>query len=127
VRSVIRLRWYRWVVLAALVLVAGATLLTGRCRPDSREAIRVEEGRVVVTNLTGTAWSDVEVWLNGRYRAMARELRPDQRLEVPLDVFVAGYGQRFEPHRQEAAGLEVTARDEKGERITLTWGAGRGR
>jgi hypothetical protein len=124
---VLRKRWYRWVALAALPFVVGALLLSRHCRPDNREAIRVEEGRVVVTNLTGTAWSDVEIWLNDHYRAQARELRPDQRLEVPLDVFVAAYGQRFQPHRQEAAGLEVTAHNAEGERITLIWGAGRRR
>jgi len=124
---VTRVRWYRWLALAALALVVGAASLARHCRPDGREAIRVEEGRVVVTNLTGTAWSDIEIWLNDHYRAQAAGLRPDQRLEVPLGVFVAGYGRAFQPHRQEPAGLEVTARGERGERIALTWGAGRRR
>ena len=38
---------------------------------DLREAIRVEENRVVVTNLGESDWSDVEVWLNDYYRAQA--------------------------------------------------------
>ncbi len=121
------MRWSRRLAIVLLVLVVGAALLSRYCRRDQRQAILVEEGRVVVTNLTGTRWSKVEIWLNDYYRAQAEALAPDQRLEVPLNVFIAGYGQRFEPQRQQPAGLEVTARGEKGEPIILTWGSGRRR
>jgi hypothetical protein len=121
------MRWHRRVVLAVLVLVVGAMLFLRYCRADLRQAIRVDEGRVVVTNLTGTAWSGVEIWLNDYYRAQAPALLPDQRLEVPLNVFVAGFGRRFPGHREQATGLEVTARGANGERIQLTWGTGRRR
>ena len=121
------MRWSRRLAIVLLVLVVGAALLSRYCRRDQRQAILVEEGRVVVTNLTGTRWSKVEIWLNDYYRAQAEALAPDQRLEVPLNVFIAGYGQRFEPQRQQPAGIEVTARGEKGEPIILTWGSGRRR
>lgn len=121
------MRWHRGLGLAAVILVIGFVLFVRYCRPDVREAIRVDEGRVVVTNLTGTAWSQVEIWLNDYYRAQAPSLLPDQRLEVPLTVFVAGYGQHFPAQRDQATGIEVTARGAKGERIRLTWGTGRRR
>jgi hypothetical protein len=121
------MRLYRRIALALLVLVVGAMLLSRYCRSDERQAIQVGEGRVVVTNLTGTRWSDIDIWLNDYYRAQARALAPNQRLEVPLDVFVAGFGQRFDAGRQQPAGLEVTARGENGERVRLTWGRGRRR
>src|SRR5512141_2971424 len=119
------MRLYRRGAVVALVLVVGAMLFFRYCRGDVRQAIRVDEGRVVVTNLTGTAWSDVEIWLNDYYRAQAPALLPDQRLEVPLRVFVSGFGQRFPAQREQAAGLEVTARGANGDRIRLTWGTGR--
>jgi hypothetical protein len=121
------MRWYRRVTVALVVLVGIGAVLSHFCRRDQREAIRVGEGRVVVTNLTGTRWTSVDVWLNQYYRAQTEALAPDQRLEVPLTVFVDGYGQRFKPHLQQAAGVEVTARGANGERIRLTWGNGRHR
>ena len=114
-------------VAAVALLVLGAMLQTRYCRVDRRQAILVEEHRMVVTNLTGAAWSDVEVWLNDYYRAQADALAPGQRLEVPLNVFVAGYGQRFDRRRQAVAGIEVTARGADGSRVALTWGRGRRR
>ncbi len=121
------MRFYRKIAIALVAVVVAALLLSRYCRTDERQAIRVGEGRVVVTNLTGTRWSDVEIWLNDYYRAQAQALAPEQRLEVPLDVFVAGFGQQFDPGRQQPLGLEVTARGENGERIELTWGRGRRR
>ncbi len=121
------MRTSRLILLAVLLLVVGATVLPRYCRSDQRRAIRVEERRVVITNLTGTSWSDVEVWLNGYYRAQARGLAADQRLEVPLDVFISGWRQRFDPRRQAPAGIEVTARGADGRAIALSWGTGRRR
>lgn len=119
------MRVSRLVLLVVLLLVVGASLLSRCCRTDERQAIRVEEDRVVVTNLTGTSWSDVTLWLNEYYRAQAPSLAPNQRLEVPLDVFVAGFGQRFDRERQPPAGLVLTAHGGDGTAITLTWGNGR--
>jgi hypothetical protein len=121
------MRLHYRVVLAVLALVVGAALVARYCRVDERQPILVSEGRVVVTNLTGTAWSNVDIWLNDYYRAQARSLAPEQRLEVPLNVFVAGFGQRFDPARQQPEGLELTARGARGEPITLRWGRGRRR
>ena len=121
------MRLSRNLLLAVLALVVAGTLFARFCRNDDRRAIRVEENRVVVTNLTGTAWSDVTIWLNHYYRAQAPALAPDQRLEVPLHVFVAGRGQRFEPQRAAPVGIEVTARGADGSSVTLTWGEGKRR
>jgi hypothetical protein len=121
------MRWYRRAALAALLLVVCAMALSRNCRRDDREAIRVGEGRVVVTNLTGAGWTNVEIWLNDYYRVQARALAPDQRLEVPLGVFVAGFDRRFDPGRQQPSGLELTARGPDGKPVTLTWGRGRRR
>lgn len=121
------MRLSRLTLLVAVLLVVGASVLPRFCRRDERRAIRVEENRIVVTNLTGSSWSDVTVWLNDYYRAQAPRLAPQQRLEVPLDVFVAGWGQRFDRRRQAATGIEVTARGADGKSIALTWGSGRRR
>lgn len=121
------MRTSRLILLAALLVVVGATLVPRFCSRDDRQAIRVEEHRVVITNLTGTAWSDVDVWLNGYYRAQARGLAPDQRLEVPLNVFISGWRQHFDRRRQAPLGIAVTARGADGRAIELRWGTGRRR
>lgn len=121
------MRLSRSVLLAALLLVVVTAVLPRFCRRDQRQAIRVEETRLVVTNLTRTSWSGVTVWLNDYYRAQAPALAPHQRLEIPFDVFVSGWGQRFDRRRQAVAGIEVTARGDNGKSITLTFGSGRRR
>jgi hypothetical protein len=117
----------RRVLLVVLLVVVGLPLAARFCRRDVRQAMVVDEGRLTVTNLTGTAWSDVEVWLNDYYRAQAPRVEPDQRLEVPLDAFIGGYGRQFDPRRQAAKGLELTAHGADGRSIRLTWGQGRRR
>ncbi len=121
------MRFSRLVLVGVLLVVALWTLLSGRCGRDTRRDIAVEEGRVVVTNLTGQRWSDIDVWLNTWYRAQAPALEPKQRLEIPLRVFVNGHGQHFEAHLRGPVGIEVTARAADGSAITLTWGEGRRR
>ena len=121
------MRASRWVLAAVVVALLSAPLLSRWCARDTRQAIRVGEGRVVVTNLTGAAWSDVNVWLNDHYRAPASELLPGQRLEIPLDVFVAGFDRRFDRRRQTPAGVLVEARGARGARVELTCGTVRRR
>ena len=122
------MRVSRLLLLGVLLVVVLGTLFSRRCGDDSRSAIAVQEGRVVVTNLTGQAWSIVDVWLNTWYRAQAPALAPGQRLEIPLRVFVAGYGQHFDSSlRGGPVGIEVTAKAADGSAVTLTWGEGRRR
>jgi hypothetical protein len=77
--------------------------------------------------LSDTPWTDVEVWLNDRYRMQARELAPGQRLVMPTRGFVAGFGQLFDPDKQSPHGIEVTAKAGGGKPVRLTWGEGRRR
>ena len=107
------------------IVVAVALMWVGG--EDKREAIRVEEDRVVVTNMGESPWTDVEIWLNDWYRAQVPELKAGQRLDVPLTAFMAGYDRRYEPARQPPFGVEVTARGEDGGEVRLTWGQGRRR
>ena len=97
------------------------------CKGEEPNPIKVGTDRITVTNLSDTAWRDVNVWLNDHYRAQARELGPGQRLEVPLGVFVAGFGQRFDAKKQTPLGVEVDAVGADGKAVTLKWGRGRRR
>lgn len=110
----------------ACLCLAFACALATRC-DEERPAILIQETSISVENQSGEPWSDIEVWLNDHYRVTARTLEPGGRLVVPLDVFVAGYGQRFDRRRQAPFGIEVTARAASGEAVTLVWGKGRRR
>jgi hypothetical protein len=110
-------------VLLAIFLLAAL----GACSKEEKHPIIVAQDRVTVINTTDTAWSDVEVWLNDHYRAQASELLAGGRLDVPIRVFIAGFGQQFDPKRQVPFGVEVTARGADGKPVKLVWGKGRRR
>jgi hypothetical protein len=109
------------------VFVIGVLAGVPACNKEEPHAVRVGTDRVTVINLTGTAWRDVDVWLNDHYRGQARELAPGQRLEIPLGVFVAAFGQRFDPKKQIPSGIEVDAVAVDGKPIKIVWGKGRRR
>lgn len=104
-----------------------AALAAGACRTEPSPPIVVGDRRVSVHNRTSAAWTNLEIWVNDHYRATAGRLEPGGRLEVPLDAFVAGFGQRFDVRRQAVYGIEVTARDAAGRDVRLVWGKGRRR
>lgn len=102
------------------------SVVTAGCR-EERPAIVIQESTVAVENQSNQAWSNIEVWLNDHYRVTARTLEPGGRLVMPLDTFVAGFGQRFDRRRQTPFGIEVTARTAAGEVVRIVWGKGRRR
>jgi len=108
------------------VTALACTLLGSGCEKP-RDAVVVTENRVSIENQSRQRWTQVEVWLNDHYRVIAPVLEPGGRLDVPLDTFVAGYGQRFDRRRQSPFGIEVTARTASGEEVRLVWGKGRRR
>jgi hypothetical protein len=102
------------------------TLAAVSCTPR-RDPIRVERRAVIVENQSAVEWRQVEIWVNDHYRVTASSIAAGSVLSAPLDAFVAGFGQRFDPRRQSVTGIEVTATDAEGRAVTLVWGAGRRR
>jgi hypothetical protein len=82
---------------------------------------------MTVENMTGGDWQNVEIWLNDHYRVTRARMPAGERFGVPLDAFVAGFGQRFNPAKQVVQGIEVTAVTAGGKPVRLTWGSGRRR
>jgi hypothetical protein len=112
---------------AAALLAAALLGLLAACSGDEPQPIVVAQDRISVINMTSTTWTDVDVWLNDHYRAQAPRLLPGQRMDVPIGVFIAGWGQRFDRKKQAAFGVEVTAKGSDGKPVRLTWGKGRRR
>jgi hypothetical protein len=117
----------RIVLLSIALGIAAAVAVLWVGGEDRREPIRVEENRVVVTNLGETDWSGVEIWLNDWYRAQAPRVVAGQRLDVPFTAFLAAYDRPYDPARQPPLGVEVTARGDDGSAVKLIWGQGRRR
>lgn len=94
---------------------------------EPRRPIRIEGRVLTVENTSSGEWVQVEIWLNDHYRVTRPRMPAGERLEVPLDGFVAGFGQRFDPRRQVVRGIEVTAATRDGTPVTIVWGSGRRR
>ena len=108
------------IVPAACVMTA---VLAAACSTPP-ERLTLEGRTITVFNDSGEAWKAVEIWINDHYRVRRDTIVPGERFAVPLDSFVAGFGQRFR-REQHVTGIEVTATDASGDAVRLVWGAGR--
>lgn len=96
---------------AVLVLVLAASACS-RPRP---EPLKLEGNRLTVLNDTDGDWTDVEIWLNRNFRLKVEKIPPGAPLVAPLDVFVAGFGQRFNFKTMQIRDLRLTAKNAAGE------------
>jgi hypothetical protein len=97
------------------------------CSGEPPPAISVDARAMTVQNQSREPWENVEIWLNDHYRVTRSRMPAGERFGVPLDAFVAGFGQRFVPGRQVVKGIEVTATTARGQAVRLVWGEGRRR
>ncbi len=84
------------------------------------DPLALDGGILTVDNRTSNEWTNVEIWLNTYYRITASSIPAGGRLQAPLDVFVAGYGQRFDWHRTQIRDLRLTAKLPGGKPLELT-------
>jgi hypothetical protein len=100
--------------------VAAVGLLSFACAAKP-EPIRLEGRWVWVENQTTQDWSDVEVWVNDHYRVTRAKIQPGERFQIPLDAFVAGFGQRFNPVQQHVTGVLIVGRTADAP-LRIEWG-----
>ena len=94
---------------AAIVVVTWSALVAG-CYKAPPQALTLNGNQLTIDNRTKTEWSNVEVWLNTHYRVTAKSSPPGGRVLVPLDMFVAGMGQRFNYNRMQVRDLRLNAK-----------------
>ena len=107
---------------AAALAVLTAVLLTASwaaCSGPPVEPMQLDGNLLRVANQTADDWTDVEIWLNTYYRAVARSIKAGGRYEVPLDLFVEAWGRRFDFGRMQVNDLRLTAKRGGGERFEL--------
>ena len=74
---------------------------------------------LTVNNQTSHEWTHVEIWLNTYYRVTTPSIPAGSRFQAPLDVFVAGFGQRFDFRRAQVRDLRLSARLPDGQPFEL--------
>jgi hypothetical protein len=112
-------------VSSKLAAAAAALVFVSGCGPQP-ERLQLQGRMLTVFNDSDRAWRSVEIWVNDYYRVTRDTIAPGERFQVPLNSFVAGFGQRFPP-RQNVTGVEVTATDSTGDAVRLVLGNGRRR
>jgi hypothetical protein len=106
-------------IAAAFVFAAAAAC------SEAQEPIVVEEGSIVVQNLTGSDWKQVIVVVNDHYTGGTPFLAAGGRLNAPLSQFQTGLGYKYDRGRMSVYKVEVTATDAAGKPVKLLWGKDR--
>ena len=92
------------------ILLAAAALSIAGCRTPPIEPLKLEGNLLTIDNRSSRDWVNVEVWLNTYYRVTAKSIPAGGRAQMPLDTFVAGFGQRFNFRRAQITDLRLTAK-----------------
>src|SRR5262245_45830698 len=104
--------------LIACAAVAASAIVAG-CASPPQEPLKLEGNLLTVDNRSSENWNAVEIWLNVYYRVTTKSIPAGGRFQVPLDAFVAGFGQRFDFHRAQITDLRLIATLPDGKPIEL--------
>jgi hypothetical protein len=94
---------------ARLALVALAIAIGACGGKPPIEPLQLDGNMLTVNNRTSDEWTSVEIRLNRNHSVRLSSIPAGGRLQVPLDAFVAGFGQRFNYHRTQVTDLRLTA------------------
>jgi hypothetical protein len=109
------------VMLRAWLAVAALAAGLPGCSKPPPEALQLDGNRLVVFNASPEDWTDVEIWLNRQFRVPVPRIEAGGRFLVPLDLFTAGYGQRFDFRRTQIRDLRLKARRPDGEPFEMQY------
>jgi hypothetical protein len=98
----------RLLACAALVLLAFAIVACARKPPI--EPLKLDGNMLTIDNRSANDWTAVEVWLNRNHSVRMASIPAGGRVQVPLDTFVAGFGQRFNYRRTQITDLRLKAK-----------------
>jgi hypothetical protein len=101
----------------SLLVLTGA--LAGACSSQSAAPMQLQRNLLTVDNQTAHDWLDVEIWINRQYRITVPRIAARSRFSTTLDVFVAGFGQRFDRRRERVDDLRLKAKGADGAPVEL--------
>ena len=101
--------------------VAAALANAPACREKPAiEPLQLDGNLLTVNNRSTSDWKDVEIRLNLNHTVRVPLIAAGARMQVPLDAFVAGFGQRFNYRRTQITDLRLTAKLPDGTPLELT-------
>ena len=103
-------------VVAAVALAMA--IAACRDRPPI-EPLQLDGHLLTVNNRTADEWTGVEIRLNLNHTVRIPSIAAGGRVQVPLDAFVAGFGQRFNYRRTQITDLRLTAKLPDGKPLEL--------
>jgi hypothetical protein len=89
------------------------------CSKPPADPMQLERGTLTVSNRSSHEWTHVEIWLNRSYRVTVASIPAGTTFQVPLDAFVAGFGQRFDPRHAQVQDLRLSATLPDGQPLEL--------
>ena len=101
----------------AIGLVSVAAV--GCSSKPAADPLQLDGNMLTVDNRTSREWTNVEIWLNTYYRITTPSIPAGSRFQAPLDVFVAGFGQRFDFRRAQVKDLRLNAKLPDGQPFEL--------
>ena len=104
---------------ALIVGVAIAVMAAGCSTKRPEDPLKLDGNLLTVDNRSSQEWTAVEIWLNTHYRVTTNSIPAGGRFQVPLDAFVAGFGQRFNFKRQQIVDLRLAAKLPDGKPLEL--------
>jgi len=99
--------------LVALIAIAACA------RKPPVEPLKLDGNLLTIDNRSSSEWKDVEVRLNKNHTIRVASIPAGGRMQVPLDAFVAGFGQRFNYKRTQVTDLRLKATLPDGSPIEL--------
>jgi len=91
-------------------VIAAALAAGAACREKPPiEPLKLDGNLLTVDNRSAQDWTRVEIWLNKNHSVRIPSIAAGSRLQVPLDSFVAGFGQRFNYKRTQITDLRLKA------------------
>jgi hypothetical protein len=97
----------------------GIVLVAAACVKPEPDPLQLDRSQLTVDNRTDHDWTDVEIWINRQFRAKTAKILKGQRFQAPLNLFVSGYGQRFDFSRQQITDVRLNAKRPDGSPFEL--------
>ena len=97
-------------VLAAAATAVLAIAIAGCAQKPPIEPLKLDGNMLTIDNRSANEWTGVEIWLNRNHSVRMASIPAGGRVQVPLDAFVAGFGQRFNYRRTQITDLRLKAK-----------------
>jgi hypothetical protein len=105
--------------LSAAGLLVCIVIAAGCRQPPPVEPLKLDGNMLTVDNRSSNDWTDVVILLNKNHSVRAASIPAGGKLQVPLDTFVAGFGQRFNYRRTQITDLRLKAKLPDGSPLEL--------